>query len=186
MKLSHPAFLTFQRSPSQEPTLVIRFLSGYILRRDAALRTKGVYAHSTQSHPACWSLSLSTNRFHIKSQSPVCILLVFSLCSPETANRTPAPFSLSDNLICHLHQESQVPTVSTPANSLWFLPFPSSLQPQRKYCPSYSWKTLTPEKKNCVLFSLLCHLSSVWPNASDLTSLGLRFLIQKMRILLTS
>lgn len=135
MKLSHPTFLTFERPPSQEPALVIRFLSGYILRRDAALRTKGVYAHSTQSHPACWSLSLSANHFHIKSQSPVCILLVFSLCSPETANRTPAPFGLSDNLICHLHQESQV---SAPANSLSFLPFPSSLQPQRKYCPSYS------------------------------------------------
>lgn len=149
------SFLSLSTSPSQEPTLVIWFLSGYILRRDDALRSKGVYAHSTQNHPACWPLSLSTNHFHIKSQSPMCIPPVFSLCSPEAANLTPSAFSLSDNrLMHHLHQESQVPTVSAPANSLWFLPFPSSLQPQRKHYPSYSWKTLTPEKK--IVFFLVC------------------------------
>lgn len=146
------SFLSLSTSPSQEPTLVIWFLSGYILRRDDALRSKGVYAHSTQNHPACWPLSLSTNHFHIKSQSPMCIPPVFSLCSPKAANLTPFAFSLSDNLMHHLHQESQVPTVSTPANSLWFLPFPSSLQPQRKHYPSYSWKTLTPEKKKKIVF----------------------------------
>lgn len=129
MKLSHPVFLTFQHSPSQEPTLVVQFLSGYIPKRDAALRTKGVYTHSTQSYPACWPLSRSTNHFHIKFQSPVCIPHpVFSLWSPEAANLTPTPSAYQITLHATCTKKARFlycQHLQIPSGSYHLLPFSS-------------------------------------------------------------
>lgn len=75
MKLSHPVFLPFQHSPSQEPTLVVQFLSGYIPKRDAALRTKGVYPHSLKAilpTGPCHGLPItSTSSFNLPCVSPI-------------------------------------------------------------------------------------------------------------------
>lgn len=109
---------------------------------------------SFHSKPSClWS----TNHFHIMSQSPKHAPPVFSLFSPEAAHLTPSPFSWTDNLIPTCTKKAKFLQLSAHANSLQLLPFPSCLQPQRKHCPSFSWKTLIPggKKNNCVLLNLL-------------------------------